>query len=249
VYRLRLLGVAEVSFLDKRRGVAHRQTYRLLAPLSAGGGPVQWATAERINAPPVTEPEAEAGWAPVPDEVPTARKLKSLEKALADHLYNEARLVLLENAKLGLVSQPGEDVVAFRERCRAAARQEADKAAAAERLKYQPKFEALGAKMPEGAEPEKHGPSVLNLVNPLWWLGFTAKEQRPTGKVERLQAEWFAKQAGIYEKWRQAGEGYEEMRLTPRRQDVQVTSFGLAWAPFWEVQAQPERVEVVAAYR
>jgi hypothetical protein len=249
VYRLRLLGVAEVSFLDKRRGVAHRQTYRLLAPLPAGGASVQWATAERINAQPVTEPEPEASWAPVPDEVPTARKLKSLEKALADHLYNEARLVLLENAKLGLVSQPGEDVVAFRERCRVAARQEADKAVAAERLKYQPKFEALGAKMPEGAGPEKHGPSVLNLVNPLWWLGVTAKEQRPTGKVERLQAEWFARQAGIYEKWRQVGEAYEEVRLTPRRQDVQVTSFGLAWAPFWEVQAQPGRVEVNPAYR
>src|SRR5262249_13452276 len=194
-------------------------------------------------------PEPEAGWAPVPEEVPTARKLRSLEKALADHLYNEARLVLLENARLGLGSQAGEDVVAFRERCRVAARQEADKAVAAERLECQPKFEARGAKMPEGVAPEKHGPSVLNLVNPLWWLGFTAKEQRPTGKVERLRAEWFAKQAAIYEKWRQVGEGYEDVPLTPRRQDVQVTSFGLAWAPFWEVQAQPGRVELVAAYR
>jgi hypothetical protein len=184
----------------------------------------------------------------VPDDVTTGRKLKSLEKSLADHLYNEARLVLLENPKLGILGQPGEDVVAFRERCRAAARQEAEQAVAAERVKYAPKFQALGARVPEGAGPEKHGTSVLDLVNPLWWLGVTSKA-RPTGKVERLEAEWFAKQAAVYEKWRQVGEAYEDVPLTPRRQDVQVTAFGLAWAPFWEVQAQPGRVEWVAAYR
>jgi hypothetical protein len=103
--------------------------------------------------------------------------------------------------------------------------------------------------MPEGAAPEKHGPSVLNLVNPLWWIGWTAREQQPAGKVGRLQAEWFARQAGIYEKWKQVGEEYQDVPLTPRRQDVQVTTFGLAWAPFWEAQAQPGRVELVPAYR
>ena len=72
----------------------------------------------------------------------------------------------------------------------------------------------------------------FNLVNQLWWLGLTAKEQRPTGKVERLQAEWFARQAGIYEKWRQVGEDHTKLLLTPRKVDVQVTAFGLAWVPF-----------------
>ncbi len=248
VYRLRLLGVAEVSFLDKKRGVAHRQTYRLLAPAPVAGAAVSWATAERIGAQPVAAPDPGAGWAPVPDALQTGRKLKSLEKSLADYLYNEARLVLLENAKLGVLGQPGEDVVAFRERCRTAARQEAGQAVAAERLKYAPKFEALGAKMPEGTGPEKHGTTVLDLVNPLWWLGVTSKA-RPTDKVQRLEAEWFARQAAIYDKWRQVGEAYEDVPLTPRRQDVQVTAFGLAWAPFWEVPAQPGRVEGVAAYK
>ena len=76
-----------------------------------------------------------------------------------------------------------------------------------------------------------------------------ASKARPAGKVERLEAEWFARQAAIHEKWRQVGEAYEDVPLTPRRQDVQVTAFGLAWAPFWELQAQPGRVEWVAAYR
>jgi hypothetical protein len=249
VYHPRLLGVAEVSFLDKKRGVSHRQTYRLLATAPAGGAAVSWATAERLNGEPRARPEAGARWSALPDGISTGRKLRTLEKSLADYLYNEARLVLLENAKLGVLGMPGEDVVAFRQRCRAAARQEADQAVAAERLKYQPKFEALGAKMPQGAEPEKAGASVLDLVNPLWWLGVTSKDNRPVGKAQRLEAEWFARQAAIYEKWRQIGEAYEDVQVTPRRQDVQVTAFGLAWAPFWQVQGQPGRAEWVAAYK
>src|SRR5262249_18315812 len=148
----------------------HRQTYRLLALPPEAGGTVNWATAQRVAGEPGTTPQPGATWGAVPESLNTSRKLKPLQKPLEDFLYNDARLVLLENAKLGLVGLPGEDVVAFRERCRTAARQEAEKGIAAERLKYQPKFEALGAKIPEGPEAEQGG-SLLNIVNPLSWLG------------------------------------------------------------------------------
>jgi hypothetical protein len=37
--------------------------------------------------------------------------------------------------------------------------------------------------------------------------------------------------------------------LTPRRQDVQVTRFGLAWVPFWQGQTPDGKPEMVPGYR
>jgi hypothetical protein len=50
-------------------------------------------------------------------------------------------------------------------------------------------------------------------------------------------------------KWKQIGEEFAEIQLTPRRADVRVTQFGLAWAPFWTVAAADGRTRLVPAYR
>jgi hypothetical protein len=41
--------------------------------------------------------------------------------------------------------------------------------------------------------------------------------------------------AEVTQKWVEALEKIEELRLTPRRADVSVDAFGLAWTPFWRV--------------
>ncbi len=252
VYQPRVFGSAEVSFQDRKRKLSQTQTYRLLAGPPAVGQAVSWATAERLAAQPASSPQPGATWGTAPESVNTAKKLKALEKSLIDFLYND-RLVLLENAKLGLVGEPGEDVVAFRERCRVAARQETEKAVAAEKVKYLPKFQALGAPMPIWTGAEKSEGSVLDLVNPLHWLrvaGKANKSAAPKGdKLAKLESEWLAKQVALHEKWRLVGEEYSDIPLTPRRQDVQVTGFGVAWAPFWQVQTQPGRLDWVPGYR
>jgi hypothetical protein len=205
-------------------------------------------------------PEAGARWAAVPESLNSAKKLKALEKSFADFLYNSARLTLLENSKLGLVGNPGEDVLAFRERCRSAARHEAEKALAAEKIRYQPRFEALGASLPgEASGPQRGITSLLDLVNP-WKFFQNAPSETQAAKgaergtrqqdaVRKLEAEWHAKQAGTWEKWKQVGEEYAEVPLTPRRADVRVTHFGLAWAPFWQVRAGDGAPQLVPAYR
>jgi hypothetical protein len=63
---------------------------------------------------------------------------------------------------------------------------------------------------------------------------------QPTKKQLQLEAEWKGRVAALYEKWRQVGADHSELLLTPRKVDVQVTAFGLAWTPF---------VGGVAAYR
>ncbi len=249
VYQLRLLGVAEVLFVDKKRGLSPKQTHRLLVEIPENGQ-VNWFTSERMTVNPAPGPLSPAQWTPVSDAVNTARKLKALAKVFSDYLYNSARLLLRENAKLELLSQPGEDAQAFQQRCRAAAAAKADVEMAQEKNRYAPKFAALGAKVPEG--PVEQQSSLLNVVNPLAWVSF-AFSSRPSAatkdKLEKLRAEWFARQQSIAEKWRQVGEEHTDIPLTPRRQDVLVTDFGLAWTPFWQVPGAGGRVELVAAYR
>src|SRR5262249_36065995 len=168
-YQPRLLGVAEVLFFDKKRGLSPKQTHRLLAEVPANGQ-INWATAERLAAQPGNAPITPAQWAEVPEAVNGSRKVKALQKAFSDFLYNSARLVLRENADLQLMSEVGEDAQTFQQRCRAAAAQRAAAEVAQERAKFEPKFAKLGAKVPEGVG-EQQGSSLLNAINPFSWLG------------------------------------------------------------------------------
>ena len=68
------------------------------------GGPTPEATAAAPN----------AQWAGVPESLDTGRKVKSLEKAFAEHLYTTRKLSLWENRTLGMLSTPGESEAAFR---------------------------------------------------------------------------------------------------------------------------------------
>ena len=254
LYQLRLYGVAEVVFVDKKKGKEYRRTYRLLTLPVRDTETVRWATAEcASDLPPllgqalktILQQEPSAQWADVPESLDKARRVKSLEKTLADYLYSNARLVLLENAKLGLTSEPGEDVVTFRERCRQAVRQEAEKTLAAEKLKYEPKFLALGIPIPEGHVRGEE--SLLDTLNPLNWFRATPTRTEES-TINQLHSEWLVKQADIVAQWTKVGEEYTENALAPRRQDVQITQFGLAWLPFWEID-HGGQIERVPAYR
>jgi hypothetical protein len=247
LYQPRLYGAADVVFVDKKKGnKEYRRPYRLLTLPPQQGETPRFAQGERAgDLPSSGSAEPGAHWGEVPESLDKARKLKSLEKAFSDHLYNNARLVLLENSKLGLVGEPGEDVLAFRERCRQAARQGADQELAAEKLKFEPRFLALGVPMPEGASVPGEE-SLLDVINPLNWFR-SAPKPTDKDKINKLHSEWLTKQAAIVDKWKKLGEEYTETTLSPRRQDVQVTAFGLAWAPYWEID-NAGRIERVPAY-
>jgi hypothetical protein len=239
VYRPRVLAMAEVAFVDRRKGLEHRKAYRLLANPPAPGQSLQWLTAEPFEGQPLDAPQPVAGWAPVPESVNSAKKLKALEKAFAEYLYGSARLRLFENKKLGLLSQPQEDLLAFGQRCREAALLEAGKAYEAERVRYLPKFNALNLPMPSLSVEQRSGTDtgggVLGWVLAPLKLGASAVKAvagtAPTKKQLDLEADWKGRVAALYEKWRQIGEGHTELLLTPRKVDVQVSTFGLAWAP------------------
>src|SRR5262249_8404174 len=120
LYQARLLGFAEVDFIDKKRGLEYHRTYRLIAD-EPSGETANWSSAVKVPGDLAEGPSPNAQWTDVPDGMNTVKKLKTLQKTLADFLYISARLSLLEShAKLGLRSEPGEDVQTFLAKCREA---------------------------------------------------------------------------------------------------------------------------------
>jgi hypothetical protein len=256
VYQPRVLGFAEVVFMDKKRDLEYRRPYRYLAAPPAAGQSADWHAAEAFARALTESPEPGARWADVPDSLNTAKKLAALKRGFGDFLYGNAKLALYVNGTLDLVSKPGEDVPAFQERCRTAARQEAARALEAEKGRYEPKFKALGAELPADPTGAKSGASwlpdlgwglfAMAWASPRPVTRLSAKDQARLGNLEE---EWRKRWQELTEKWRQAGEEYHEVQLTPRKADVQVTHFGLAWVPFWNLPGPDGRADLRPAYR
>jgi hypothetical protein len=251
-YQPYVLGFAEVVYLtDKRTGREYREPIRLLAQPGAVGVPLAWDTAQVVGPQLADGPLHGARWATVPESLDTARKLRGLEKAFADHLYSTRKLSLLENRALKLVSTPGVATEAFQPRCRAAAATEAKQALEMEKVKFTPKFEALDAAVPNfAAAKQKSGGSLLDLVGSLFPAKSTdPKEARQQEKLRRLTGDYLAKCAEIEEKWKRVGEESTAIQLKPRKADVRLTHFGLAWAPYWVRPGANGGVERIASFR
>jgi hypothetical protein len=233
-YEPHLLGFAEIVFLiDKKKGKESRQIVHLLAKPNEPGHPVDWSAARTIADRMEAHPRPNARWANVSASVDTGRKLKALEKAFIDYLYSTHKLSLLQNRTLELVSEPGESAEAFRQRCHAAAVEEARQAIDMTKVKFQPKFEALGLELPNDPAAPKGNGSFWD------WLVSFAVPKPPTGppatrqeeKERKLTGDYLAKIAEIHEKWKRIGEEATTIEVKPRKADVRVTHFGLAWVP------------------
>jgi hypothetical protein len=217
-----ILGIGNIVYvLDKHAGTEHAEAVHLLAPPPAAGCPTAWNAARTLAGavPETPAPPPEARWAGVPESMDTGRKLKALEKAFAEHLYSTHKLSLWENPTLGLLSRPGETEAAFRQSCRAAAEEQRKQTVEMEKVKFRPKFESLGANLPD--EKPKKG------------AGADDDDPKLEEKRRKLTTDYQSKVAELTEKWRRAGEEASAIQVKPRKADVHVTHFGLAWAPYW----------------
>jgi hypothetical protein len=265
VYQPRILGFADVAFQDKARGQEHKRTYRLLALPPAAGQPIAWGAAETVTGALDAGPGDRPGtsWDDVPDTANDPKKLKALEKALVDFLYNQAALLVFQNKQLDLGSQPGEDREAFLQRCREAARKASEAELATLREKYRPRLEPLEAglkasqtALQQAQASARPAESVLGmgeaLLSYFWSWGSRPAAANPAAQqqvrqvqtelerrqaaLQQAQAEWSEAVNQLQAKWQAKVEDVKETRLTPRKSDVKVTLFGLAWAPFWHLE-------------
>jgi hypothetical protein len=71
-------------------------------------------------------------------------------------------------------------------------------------------------------------------------------------RIKELEEELQEEVSAIRERWEQALNEFEEFPVTPRRQDIQIDLFALAWTPHWQITYQDRggttRTDLVPAY-
>ncbi len=71
-------------------------------------------------------------------------------------------------------------------------------------------------------------------------------------EIKELEGELREEVAVVRDRWEEALSEFEEFPVTPRRQDVQIDLFGLAWTPQWQITYQDRggvtRTDLVPAY-
>ncbi len=262
VYHARLFGFAEVSFVDRKRNLQYRRPYRFLAEPPRPYQNVVWEQDESLNPEEWTTPVSGAEWSELPSGWDTPRKLKPLKKELSDMLYHHARLSLVENVTLGLTSEPGEDVHSFLARAQQRAVERADAERSPIQARYQSRLEQERRLLPPRPVPPPAVPrTFLDLVTfgllrpppppPVPDPKRSQAERRIAAqeqKIQAIEAEWQARQADICDRWQQQAQTYTELLLKPRRDDIQVTHYGLIWAPYWHCIYADGRAERYTAY-
>ena len=81
-------------------------------------------------------------------------------------------------------------------------------------------------------------------------LNFLGKPdlQKAKEELQRLETEWQRRRAEIYAQWKATVQKYAEVLLKPRKADVDVSHFGLAWAPVWRTTLPDGKMESVTGY-
>jgi hypothetical protein len=127
-YRAGALGLARVSFVDRKRGTDETESIALLAMPDTDGA-VTWEGASDLgfdSGALESSPTREARFGPLPARFNDERDLKRVGRELADHLYRTRRLRVLHCLSLDEYSSPGASASEFALQLRQEAREARD---------------------------------------------------------------------------------------------------------------------------
>jgi hypothetical protein len=144
-YTPMLLGATEVHYTSSK-AVDVTQQLTLLAAINDGPVSLDWSQATPLELPIgdlESEPQPNAQFVEVPAVATKVKSYASWQKDLANWVYRNQRLELLESPTLNVVSNPDENERDFRVRLQQIAREERDEAVEKLRRKYAPKFAQL----------------------------------------------------------------------------------------------------------
>ena len=146
VYSPRLIGMANVTFVDTRKGLEAAEELTLLATIDDGPLPVDWSEAEPIaigDDALEDAPAPHADFDDLPERTADAKSYARWRKSFADWIYRNRRYELLKSPGLREISRPGESERDFRIRLGDRAREERDLQLEKLRVKYASKFRTL----------------------------------------------------------------------------------------------------------
>ena len=145
VYLPTVFGAGEISYSASKK-VDLTEQLTLLASITDGPVAVDWGQAQPLEVP-INDlekgPQPEAEFADVPPAGAKTRNYESWKKEIANWIYRNRKLELMESTQLKIVSNPGESERDFRVRLQQLAREQRDEAVEKLRQRYAPKIAQL----------------------------------------------------------------------------------------------------------
>jgi hypothetical protein len=146
VYSPALLGMAQVSFSDRKLGVEVTRDCSFVTALENAPVPADWDKAELGPESPdalEAEPVEDASFGPLPPPAARARTYTAWQREFTQWLARAQSLDLLRSRSLGLISAPGESERDFRMRLQQKAREQRDEVLREIQTVYQPRLERV----------------------------------------------------------------------------------------------------------
>lgn len=150
VYVPMAIGIVNVLFANTKLGVNHSRATVRVAAIDDRLGTADWDGGEDLELAPRdlrSGPEGTAAFAPLAPAATKAKTYAVWEKSLKTWLTQSAQLDLLQSARTGVVSLPGESEREFRIRLQTLTREQRDLALAKLRQKYSAKLATLDEKI------------------------------------------------------------------------------------------------------
>jgi hypothetical protein len=146
VYQPRLLGAAQVRFVDNKTTVDTTEDLTRLATISTGAVPVEWeqaVAADLILSDLERNPADGAQFRPLPALASKAKQYETWKSDLSGWIFRTQKLDLLRSPSTNTLSSPHESERDFRVRLQQAGREQRDQQSDNLRKKYAPKIAAL----------------------------------------------------------------------------------------------------------
>lgn len=154
-YRLQVLGMAKLHFIDAKRKIDLWQSRDMVAPFSVDGDDVLWDDA-RVwigeDLPITDSGMADAQYDSIPSGATVSKNFPVWEKMLISFLYQSAKYELMHCPSLNLVSKPGEEEGDFKARLDMVLREVRDLNIGKLKKKYSPKLFSLDEKIRHAKE-------------------------------------------------------------------------------------------------
>jgi hypothetical protein len=211
--------------------------------------------------------------AEVPLMLTDPKKLGALQKDLTAYLYRTAALTIYQNPTLKLYTRPDQTREQFAALCQQTA--ETHRAEELDKLRgrYDKKLEVLTTRLAterremEADRAELEAPKaetfLTDVGNVIGLPGSVAKHRLAEktknemkdsattmaeleAQISALRAEHLAALRALDEKWSAAAQDIQDLRVTPKRADILMDIFGLAWLPYWQIDADGQMVEIAA---
>jgi hypothetical protein len=246
VYDPVILGVATVSFVDRKRDIEEQRPLVVVAEAPRQIGGVDWEDVEQLDLKPrdlrskpqQVEPEQGPFFAPPPESANSVRELQSARKDWSDWLYYNSRLPIQVHEDLDVFRKPGESERSFSIRLQQAARERRD--AEVDKLtdKLQKKIKAIeDRKKKEERELAEDKAEYAGRKQEEWMglgetaIGFLMGRRRSTGFSRAATKRRMTAKArmDIEESEQQIAEYEEQLKELEEQMQDQIDEIGAHW--------------------